>query len=252
MTKNTKSIIVVNYLQKKYQNAPDFALKGVSLTINKGEFFGLLGPNSAGKTTLISIMCGLLKITSGTVTVGDIDVKQHPRKISNIIGLIPQELALYPNLTIKENIRYFGQMHGLNGKELNRKIEEFITVVKLSTHENKLIANCSGGIKRRANLIAGLIHNPSIVFLDEPTLGVDAQSRNLIFDYLEKLNKTGTTVIYTTHYMKEAENLCSRVVIIDQGEIIAEGSPEMLIKSIDGCTDLGQVFIKLTGKELRD
>lgn len=107
MTKETKSIIVVNDLQKKYQNAPDFALKGVSLTINKGEFFGLLGPNSAGKTTLISIMCGLLKITSGTVTVGDIDVKQHPRKISNIIGLIPQELALYPNLTIKENIRYF-------------------------------------------------------------------------------------------------------------------------------------------------
>lgn len=143
-------------------------------------------------------------------------------------------------------------MHGLNGKELNQKIEEFITVVKLSPHENKLVANCSGGIKRRANLIAGLIHNPSIVFLDEPTLGVDAQSRNLIFDYLEKLNQAGTTIIYTTHYMKEAENLCSRVVIIDQGEIIAEGSPEILIKSVDGCTDLGQVFIKLTGKELRD
>jgi ABC-2 type transport system ATP-binding protein len=248
----TNPIIEVENLQKRYTKMHDFALDGISLSINKGEFFGLIGPNSAGKTTLISIMCGLLKITSGRVAVVGIDVNRYPRKISSLIGLVPQEIALYPNLTIRENIRYFGQMHGFTGKELILKTNDCISIVKLSNHENKLVCNCSGGIKRRANLIAGLIHNPSVVFLDEPTLGVDAQSRNLIFDYLKRLNKTGTTIIYTTHYMQEAENLCSRIIIIDQGIIIAEGSPESLIQSMDGCSDLGQVFIHLTGKELRD
>ena len=247
-----KSIITVEGLYKKYNQMQDYALNGISLSIGEGEFFGLIGPNSAGKTTLISIMCGLLKITRGNVNVIGIDVRNNPRGICNAIGLIPQDIALYPNLSIRENMRYFGQMHGLHGSDLSGRIDEFVSILKLSNHENKLIGNCSGGIKRRANLIAGLIHNPSIVFLDEPTLGIDAQSRGLIFNYLVKLNKAGTTLIYTTHYMKEAEDLCSRLVIIDQGNIIAEGSPESLIKSVDGCVDLGQVFIHLTGNELRD
>ena len=131
-------------------------------------------------------------------------------------------------------------------------MDECLSVVGLIKHSNKLISNCSEGIRRRANLIAGLIHNPDILFLDEPTLGVDAQSRNLIFEYLKKLNDSGTTMIYTTHYMKEAENLCSRITIIDDGNIIAEGSPSELINNTLDCYDLGQVFLKLTGKELRD
>ncbi len=246
------AIITVSDLEKSYKGNPDMILKGINLRIEEGEFFGLLGPNAAGKTTLISIICGLLNINSGSVMVKNIDITKHYRRLNNIIGLIPQEIALYPTLTVKENIQFFGQMHGLTGKSLDESVERYIEVVKLEQHANKRIANCSGGIKRRANLIAGLIHNPEIIFLDEPTLGVDAQSMCLIYDYLNQLNGTGKTIIYTTHYMKEAENLCNRVTIIDDGKIIAIGTPTELIEKNEGCTDLGQVFLKLTGRELRD
>lgn len=237
---------------KKYRKANDVALDNVSLSIREGEFFGLLGPNAAGKTTLISVIAGLLKINSGEVFLNDVNVKTHPADVKKYIGLIPQELALYPNLTIRENLKFFGRMYGLYGKLLKGKIDEFLAVVELSGSADKLVSDCSGGIKRRANLIAGLLHEPSIVFLDEPTLGVDAQSRNLIFEYLQHLNKKGTTCLYTTHYMEEAESLCSRIMIIDNGRIIAEGSPKQLIQQNVGCDNLGDVFLKLTGKKLRD
>jgi ABC-2 type transport system ATP-binding protein len=245
-------VIEVKNLKKLYQGAVELALKGVNLSIDEGEFFGLLGPNAAGKTTLISIMCGLLKISEGEVLVAGTDVAKNPARIKKSIGLVPQEIALYQNLTIKENLYYFGQMHGLFGYELKRRVAEYLAVVELSAHARKIVSKCSGGIKRRANLIAGMIHKPAIVFLDEPTLGVDAQSRNLIFEYLRSLKEEGITFIYTTHYMEEAENLCSRIMIIDNGNAIAGGSPSELIKSNPGCNDLGQVFLKLTGKSLRD
>jgi ABC-2 type transport system ATP-binding protein len=245
-------MIKVRDLIKKYKNANDVALNNVSLSIHEGEFFGLLGPNAAGKTTLISVIAGLLKINSGEVFLKDINVKTHPDDIKKYIGLIPQELALYPNLTIRENLKFFGRMQGLFGKVLTKRIDEFLSVVELTTSADKLVGDCSGGIKRRANLIAGLLHEPSIVFLDEPTLGVDAQSRNLIFEYLQLLNKNGITCLYTTHYMEEAESLCSRIMIIDNGLIIAEGSPKQLIQQNEGCNNLGDVFLKLTGKQLRD
>lgn len=245
-------MIEVRDLVKKYKNARDVALDNVSLNIQEGEFFGLLGPNAAGKTTLISVIVGLLKINSGEVFFNDINVKTHPSDIKKYIGLIPQELALYPNLTIRENLQFFGRMHGLYGQLLAKRIEEFLAVVELTSSADKLVSDCSGGIKRRANLIAGLLHEPTMVFLDEPTLGVDAQSRNLIFEYLQLLNKKGTTCLYTTHYMQEAEDLCSRIMIIDNGQIIAEGSPKQLIQQNEGCDNLGDVFLKLTGKELRD
>ncbi|MEI8204340.1 MAG: ATP-binding cassette domain-containing protein, partial [Bacteroidota bacterium] len=224
----------------------------IDLKIPQGAFYGLLGPNSAGKTTLISILCGLLKITSGKVILNGIDVEKHPEQIKKSIGLIPQEIALYHNLTINENLKFFGQMQGIFGKELKLRIDECLEVVKLQTHANKLVSKCSGGIKRRTNLIAGLIHQPQIIFLDEPTLGVDAQSRTLIFEYLQVLNSNGATLIYTTHYMREAETLCSWVNIIDNGRIIVQGTPKDLIANQPNCTDLGQVFISLTGRDLRD
>ncbi len=246
------AIITISDLKKSYKGNPDLILKGVDLTIEEGEFFGLLGPNAAGKTTLISIICGLLYFDQGAVTVKNIDISKHYRRLNHIIGLIPQEIALYPTLTVKENIEFFGQMHGISGKILDKSVKEYLAVVKLDQHANKRISSCSGGIKRRANLIAGLIHNPEIIFLDEPTLGVDAQSMNLIYDYLQQLNGSGKTIIYTTHYMKEAENMCNRVTIIDEGNIIANGTPKELIENNKGCNDLGQVFLKLTGRELRD
>jgi len=247
-----QGIIRISGLKKTYKGNPEVVLKGIDLEIFAGEFFGLLGPNAAGKTTLISIICGLLRYDQGRVVVNEIDMANHYRKINRFIGLIPQEIALYPTLTVKENLAFFGQMHGLSGKTLKDKIDEYIEVVQLEHHAGKRIATCSGGIKRRANLAAGLIHDPAIVFLDEPTLGVDAQSMNLIYEYLKKLNGTGKTIIYTTHYMKEAENLCNRVTIIDDGRIISKGTPAELIKNNPGCSDLRQVFIKLTGRELRD
>jgi ABC-2 type transport system ATP-binding protein len=245
-------MIEVRDLVKKYKTASDFALDHVNLHIHEGEFFGLLGPNAAGKTTLISVIVGLLKITSGEVFLKDINVKTHPNDIKKIIGLIPQEMALYPNLTIRENLMFFGKMHGLFGKVLTDRVNEFLAVVELSGSADKLVSDCSGGIKRRANLIAGLLHEPTMVFLDEPTLGVDAQSRNLIFEYLQQLNKKGVTCLYTTHYMEEAESLCSRIMIIDNGKIIAEGTPKQLIQQNEGCENLGDVFLKQTGKKLRD
>jgi ABC-2 type transport system ATP-binding protein len=143
-------------------------------------------------------------------------------------------------------------MHGIHGLELSKKTEKFVDIFNLGEHESKLISRCSGGIKRRVNLICGIIHDPILLLLDEPTLGVDIQLRTMIFDYLIDLNKKGTTILYTTHYMKEAEMLCARVNIIDHGEILASGRPSDLIKENDGCADLGQVFLKITGRDLRD
>ncbi|MFH0867485.1 MAG: ABC transporter ATP-binding protein [Bacteroidota bacterium] len=245
-------IIEVEQLYKRHKGSDEEALKGVDLSICEGENFGLLGPNAAGKTTLISIICGILKFNKGKVRVNGIDVALYPKQIRSIIGLVPQEIALYPNLTVKENIAFFGRMHGISGKTLKNKVDYFLDIVKLEQHQSKYVSRCSGGIKRRVNLVAGLIHNPRIIFLDEPTLGVDAQSRNLIFEFIEQLNKKGATIIYTTHYIKEAENLCHRVMIIDNGNIVTTGSPEELINNHDNCTDLGQVFLKLTGKDLRE
>jgi ABC-2 type transport system ATP-binding protein len=246
------ALIEVKGLIKSYKGNPAPVLRGIDLNIMQGEFFGLLGPNAAGKTTLISAMCGLLKVTEGSVMIKGLDVNIENYRIRHLIGLIPQDIALYPTLTVLENFRFFGQMYGLKRKELSDRIEACLSLLKLHPHAGKRVANCSGGIKRRANLMCGLIHEPEIIFLDEPTLGVDAQSMNLIYEYLGTLNKSGKTIIFTTHYMREAESLFSRVTVIDDGQIIANGTPAALIKENEGCRDLGDVFLKLTGKELRD
>lgn len=243
--------ISISNLRKRYNSNVTDTLKGINLEINQGEFYGILGPNAAGKTTLISIICGLIKFNSGQILIESQPVNG---KITDRVklGLVPQDIALYPNLTVKENISYFGQMQGYYDHELAMRVEKLLLKLHLLSHSQKRISRCSGGIKRRTNIAAGMIHSPNILVLDEPTVGVDAQSRNLIFDYLSELNQSGTTILYTTHYIGEAEELCEQVSIIDNGLIVENDSPGNLIQKHAGCKDLGDVFLKITGKALRE
>lgn len=249
---NQDPVITINQLKKRYKGSEEDALKGINMTIRQGEFFGILGPNAAGKSTLIAILCGIIPYSSGEATLFGRNINPPSAWLKSRFGLVPQEIALYPSLTVFENILFYGQMHGLEGNKLKSKAEEYIRTFFLEEHRNKILSKCSGGIKRRVNLIAGIIHEPSLVLLDEPTLGVDTQLRTLIFKYLKALNSSGTTILYTTHYMDEAEQLCSRVSILDHGRIITEGKPAELIAASPGCHDLGQLFLSLTGTELRD
>jgi ABC-2 type transport system ATP-binding protein len=249
---DSNPVIIAKNLIKRYKGSDEDALKGVNLSVQAGEFFGLLGPNSAGKTTFTSIICGLISPTSGSVDIFNTDITQSYKGLKKNIGLVPQEIALYDTLTVEENIMFYGHLTEIHGQKLRNKKDDLVRLFNLDEHKEKLISRCSGGIKRRVNLICGIIHEPSLLILDEPTLGVDTQLREMIFEYLADLNKKGTTIIYTTHYMKEAELLCTRVNIIDHGEIIADGNPLDLIAENNGCTDLGQVFLKMTGRDLRD
>jgi len=244
--------LVVKGLVKIYKGSSDPALSGLDISVNYGEIFGLLGPNGAGKTTAISIMSTLLQPTSGSVTICGIDAVKQPNRIKKLIGLVPQDIALYANLTVRENLRYFGRICGLKGQVLKDRIAECLEMVGLETKADQHIFKFSGGMKRRANLAVGILHKPRILFLDEPTVGIDAQSRNMILEKLSLLKETGTTMIYTTHYMDEAEQLCARVAIIDEGHIIAEGSPQQLINRSPGHAGLKDLFLALTGKRLRD
>ena len=167
-------------------------------------------------------------------------------------GLVPQEIALYPNLTCRENLSFFGRMAGLKGRKLKDRADECIELVGLTTSADKRVATYSGGMRRRANIAAGILHDPDLLFLDEPTVGIDAQSRNMILEMLNRFKKQGTGMIYTTHYMEEAQALCSRVAVIDQGNIIIQGPPSELVARHPGCVDLGGLFLLLTGKQLRD
>jgi ABC-2 type transport system ATP-binding protein len=238
-------------LVKIYRRGTPPALNELTISIREGEVFGLLGPNGAGKTTAISIMNTLLKPTSGTITVCGFDALRYPAQVRRLIGFVPQEIALYQNLTIRENLRFFGRIYGLRGKDLVRRISEFLELVGLEESAGQKVFTCSGGMKRRANLAAGILHKPKLLFLDEPTVGIDPQSRNLILERLSAM-KESTTMVYTTHYMEEAESLCSLVAIMDAGHIIAEGSPEELVNRLPGCANLEALFLALTGKQLRD
>lgn len=247
-----KPIIQIKSLSKKYRDADIFSVDDLSLDIKKGEIFGLLGPNGAGKTTLISMLCGLIKPTSGEFSIDGLLYNKNARKIKKIIGVVPQEYALYPTLTARENLEYFGAMYGLKGKDLKQKVNESLDYLGLLKFADKKIDTYSGGMKRRINLIAGILHKPSVLFLDEPTVGVDVQSKNVIIEYLQKLNSEGTTIIYTSHHLIEAQDFCTQIAIIDAGKILAEGTPENLIKETAKAHNLEDVFISLIGKELRD
>jgi ABC-2 type transport system ATP-binding protein len=245
-------IVRVRDLVKVYPGGTVPAVNGLDFAVRPGEIFGLLGPNGAGKTTAISIICTLLRPTSGSVVLSGHDVVTEPAAVRGLLGLAPQDLALYPSLTVGENLRYFGRLHGLKGRSLDRRIAECLEMVGLAESGARRVDSCSGGMKRRANLAVAMLHAPQVLVLDEPTVGIDAQSRNTIMENLAALRDGGMTIIYTTHYMEEAESLCSRVAIMDNGRIISEGAPEDLIGQAQQCTNLEELFLRLTGKHLRD
>jgi ABC-2 type transport system ATP-binding protein len=245
-------MLQIQQLSKKYKGADYYSVSKLDLDILEGEIFGILGPNGAGKTTLISMLCSLIKPTSGTFTINNLDYTHNKKELKQLIGIVPQEYALYPSLTAYENLSYFGSMYGLQGKALKDSIHLYLGKMGLLEFANKKIEIFSGGMKRRINLIASILHQPKILFLDEPTVGVDVQSKNVIIDHLKQLNKQGTTIVYTSHHLNEAEHFCTRVVIIDHGKIIVKGQPKELIASNEKAHNLEDVFIEFTGKELRD
>ncbi len=227
-------IITTRELSKQY-NPPDgpVAVNGVDLHIREGEIFSLLGPNGAGKTTLISMLCGLFPPTSGQALVAGHDVARDPMAVKQIIGVVPEEVALYPQLTGRQNLRYFGLLYGLTRPQLGGAIDEVLNAVGLADRAGDKVGQYSSGMKRRLNVGVGLLHKPRIVFLDEPTLGLDPESRRRILDLVLELKREhGATILYTTHYMEEAQELSDRVGIIHKGKIIALGTPDELIQTI--------------------
>lgn len=228
------------------------ALNGISFSLDRGELCGLIGPNGAGKTTLLSVFTTLLRPQRGALTVAGIDALDNPAGVRHKIGFVPQDLALYDRLSGLENIYYFGRMYGLTGRSLVEKAKYYLEMFGLYDKRNRLISAYSGGMKRRINLIVGLIHDPELLFLDEPTVGIDAQSRHMILEKLAALNHGQMAMIYTSHYLEEVQTLCRRVVIIDDGRIIAEDTPKNLIAATEGCGSLAELFLQKTGEHLRE
>jgi len=244
-----ESAIVISDLVKRFEDVT--AIDGLSLQVEKGELFGLLGPNGAGKTTTINVLCGLLRPTSGSATVDGFDVQEQPEKVKELIGVCPQETAVYPYLTGAENVELFGNLHTMNKDALKARRDMLLEKMGLAEEAKRRAEKYSAGMKRRLSVILALIHDPQIVFLDEPTVGMDPQSRRAVWGFLKELKKEGKTIILTTHYMEEAEELCDRVGIMDYGKLIAFGSPQNLI-SKDNVKNLEEVFIKLTGRTMRE
>lgn len=248
------TILKLDGLMKKYGNKA--VVDGISLEIKEGEIFGLLGPNGAGKSTTMNMICSLLKPTAGEIELFGYDLKKDAKKIKPLIGYIPQDLAIYGNLKAWENVELFTSLYDIKGKELKEAIDESLEFVELSDKKNSFVKTFSGGMKRRLNIACALGHKPKLLIFDEPTVGIDPQSRNFILEKIKKANKDGTTVIYTSHYMEEVEVLCDRVAIMDNGKIIACGTKDelknMVRKNPEDDITLEQVFLILTGKKLRD
>lgn len=209
------------------------AVKGVDLDIHKGEIFSLLGPNGAGKTTTISMISGLISPTSGDAKIGGHSITQNPMEAKRLMGVIPQEIALYPQLTARQNLEFFGRMYGMGGGELKKRTDEVLDFIDLTDRQNDKIETFSGGMKRRVNIGVGLLHRPQLVYMDEPTVGIDPQNRRRILDTVFRLrDEYGMTVLYTTHLMEEAQELSDRVAIIDHGKIIAIGTQGELTQQV--------------------
>lgn len=244
--------IRIEEITKTYKGSIVPAVNDISLEIASGSRYGLLGPNGAGKTTTISILCGLLNYDSGSIYVNGMKLEKKYAIIRRKIGLVPQDIALYDTLTARENLRFIAEMYGLRGKKMKQRIDECLEIVGLAENGHKQIRRYSGGMKRRINLVAGVLHRPEILILDEPTTGVDVQSRTMILDFLRHINENGTTIIYTSHYLEEAEALCNELAIIDNGKVIIKGKTSEIIGSNEEYTDLESVFLHLTGRRLRD
>ena len=239
--------IYISNLHKIYRGASRPAVDGLSMQVRQGVFFGLLGPNGAGKTTTISILCGLRSYDSGQVMVNDMEVRQKMAQIKPLIGVVPQDIALYPELTVDENLRFFGGMFNLSSHDLNERMDTYLQKFGLSSHRKKKTEYLSGGMKRQVNLIAALLHRPALLFLDEPTVGVDVHSRRVIIENLQSLHADGMTIVYTSHDMKEAEQLCTDVALVNHGRIVCEGEPRELICEAS-VSSLEELFIKKTSQ----
>jgi len=223
-------MIEIRNITKKFPSVT--ALGNVTLTVREREFFGLLGPNGAGKTTLMNLLVGYLDPDEGEISIGGKRVSRDSLETRQNIGLVPQSLALYDDLSAEANLEIFGSFYHIEKKILKERIEQMLNSVGLYERRKDRVKTYSGGMKRRLNLIASLLHDPPLLLCDEPTVGVDPQSRNAIFDYLTMLNRQGKTIVYTTHYIEEAERLCSRIAIIDFGKIIAQGTVEELLRQL--------------------
>lgn len=223
-------MILVDSLQKSYGELR--AVDGISFEVPEGELFGFLGPNGAGKTTTLSMICGLLKPDGGRVVINDIDVWQTPKAAKRILGLVPQDIALYEELTARENLRFWGGLYNLSSSELKSNMEKWLDRVGLTDRANDAVSKYSGGMKRRLNLAVGMIHNPKIVLLDEPTVGIDPQARNNIMEIIREIAREGVTILFTTHHLEEAENLCQRIAIMDHGKILQIGSVDELARVV--------------------
>lgn len=230
------------------------AVNGVSFTIQKKEIFGLLGPNGAGKTTTIRMLSTVLEADQGDITIGGYSIRHNADEVRNLIGVCPQELALYEDLSALHNMVFFGRMAGLDSKEAREQAMSRLGMMGLATRAKGKISKFSGGMKRRVNLAVALMGHPELLFLDEPTVGIDPQSRNNIYETIESLRDSGMTILYTTHYMEEADRLCDRIAIMDGGQIIAMDTPYQLKSQIGSPEQvtLEDVFLKLTGRSLRD
>lgn len=245
----TEPAITISNLTKKFEDK--LAVDNLTLEVQKGELFGLLGPNGAGKTTTISILCGLIKPTSGTAQICGYDIEKDTQKVKELLGVCIQETAIYPYLTGKENLELFGNLYKMDKKAIRDRSKMLLQKVGLTEDAKRVTAKYSGGMKRRLSLALALIHDPQIAFLDEPTVAMDPQSRHAVWDFIKEQKANGKTIILTTHYMEEAEELCDRVGIIDHGKLIALGTPKELVAK-SSVKSLEDLFIQLTGRNMRE
>lgn len=245
----TTVCIAIEQLTKRYPKATKDTLRGIDLVINQKDKYGILGPNGAGKTTLISILCGILEQSTGTVKYPTATTVTAPP--IHKIGFVPQEYSFFQELTPIQNLEYFGAMYKLPPEQIKERSHRILEILGLGEVKEKKVHTFSGGMKRRVNLAIGIIHQPSILFLDEPTVGVDVQSKVAILKFLNELNEKGTTIIYTSHHLDEAQEFCNRIALIDQGRIILKGETKALL-SQHAARDLKQLFIKFTGEAYRD
>lgn len=216
---------------KRYDD--QLAVDKVNFTINAGELYGLLGPNGAGKSTLISMLCGIVNMDKGDIKVGGYSIKKDPKKVKEVIGYVPQELAIFENLSIQDNLDYFAGMYRLKGKVKKERIEEALEITGLKARRKEKVKKLSGGMKRRLNIACAILHHPEVLIMDEPTVGIDPQSRNHILQFAKELNrKHGRTIIYTSHYMEEIQSLCDKLIILDKGKEVIKGTKEEILRSI--------------------
>ena len=235
-------VLEVKQLTKRFKEFE--AVKNVSFSVQKGESFGLLGPNGAGKTTTIQMISGLFPPSSGGIQIAGIDMVRQPKKGQGLLGIVPQEIALYQQMSARENLSFWGRMYGLNGSHLQERIKEVLDIIGLTDRATEKVETFSGGMKRRVNIGAAILHNPELLIMDEPTVGIDPQSRSHILETVKRLNAEGMTVIYTSHYMEEVEYLCEKIGIMDQGKFITSGTISELRETIG---DRSRIVMNFSG-----